>query len=59
MIHYYSLFSLYLLGAIFVLLLLEPTEEAGPWGLIKLAFLWPIATVWMIICEFILPDDEQ
>jgi hypothetical protein len=58
MIHYYSLFSLYLLGSIFILLLLEPTEEAGPWGLIKLALLWPLATIWMIICEFIIRDEE-
>ena len=37
---------------------LEPSPDSGPWGLIKLAFLWPFVTVWMILQAIFLSEDE-
>lgn len=50
---------LYLLGVLFVMLLLEPAENSGAGGLMRLAFFWPIATVWMIFMEIMGPPDEE
>ncbi len=58
MMHFYTISIMYLLAVVFILLLLEPSPDSGPWGLIKLAFLWPFVTVWMILQE-IFPSEEE
>jgi len=59
MTEYWLAFLLYLLGVLFVMLLLEPAEDRGAGGLMRLAFFWPIATFWMIAMELIGPREEE
>jgi len=59
MTEYWLAFLLYLLGVLFVMLLLEPAEDRGSGGLMRLAFFWPLATLWMIFMEIVGPPDEE
>jgi len=59
MTEYWLAFLLYLLGVLFVMLLLEPAEDRGAGGLMRLAFFWPFATLWMIFMELIGPPDHE
>lgn len=50
---------LWALGGLFVLLIMEPAEDSNGIGLLILALTWPLATIWMALNEFFLPDDED
>ena len=50
---------LWLLGGMFILLVMEPEEGSNGMGLLMLALLWPTATVWFALQELFLPDDED
>jgi hypothetical protein len=49
---------LYFIGSLFVLTVFEPAEDSSPIGLLILAFIWPVYTIYLITMDLIYKREE-